>query len=137
MFGAGNCLLIETNRDGGGHIQSHLHVVILDCELHTNTTVIVCVETLVGKKDKTTVLNPGDHDFIKHPSYVNYGRSKPISSAELLELLNKGIAKTMEPVTAELLSRLRKGILDSGFTPTDVLEYCRRRFSDEAFDKLI
>lgn len=136
MFQAGDCFLIETNRDEGGFIKSHLHIVIIDCEEHTGTTVIVVVETLEGKKDETTILKPGDHDFIQQDSYVNYRRSRTTSNTDLRRLVETGVAKPKNPVSKELLIKIKKGIIDSRFTPRYVVEYCRRKFSDEAFDQL-
>ena len=77
MLGTGDCLLIDTNIDKGGYLQAHLFVIILDCEEHTRNTIIVYIQTVRSNKvDRTTILNPGDHEFIKNESYFVYRRAQ-------------------------------------------------------------
>ena len=115
---------------------SHLHVVVLDCEEHTGTTIIVVVESLVGRKDTTTILKPGDHVFITRESYVNYRRAKTTSKVDLQRLLDSGKAKPLDSISSDVLARIQKGIVDSPFTPRYVVDHYRRKTEDQAFRKL-
>lgn len=122
MIDVGDCMLIETNRDANGYMQSHLHVVVLEIEAFTQNTIIVVVETVRSEKiDKTTVLKPGDHEFIKKESFVNYRRAKTISVSTLQRLIEQKIAIKKEPINSDLLQRIQWGIKKSPFTSMEVL----------------
>ena len=94
MFNAGETILIETNRDEGGYIQSHLFVIGLDTDKKTHLTIIIPIDTIRGQKyDRQTTLETGCHEFINHDSYINYRRARIISTDALEKFINQGIAK--------------------------------------------
>ncbi len=123
MVGAGDCFLIETDRYEDGSIRSHLHVIVIDCEEHTGTTIIVVVETLTSKKDTTVVLRQGDHEFIKQDSYVNYRRAKTTSNTDIEHLVKRGKARPMGSIKGDLLKRIEQGLKASVFTPQYVVDF--------------
>ncbi len=117
----GDCILIETNHDGGGRIVSHLFVIILECEDHTRNTIIVNVQSIRGNKyDKTVILSPGDHPFIQHPSYINYSLAQIVSLDDLEQKLNNRTAKVISPISSAIFQKICDGILRSRFTPEEV-----------------
>jgi len=121
MLKPGDCLLIETNRDGFGEIQSHLYVIILEPQGQTRSTIIVNITTLNSKKqDQTIILEPGDHDFIVNHSYVHYGRAEIVPIDHLEVLVGSGEAKQYPPLKEELFQRVCSGILKSPHTPFGV-----------------
>lgn len=123
MFSAGDCLLIETNESEGGRIVAHLHVVLLDPQEHTHNTIIVCIETLNSEKqDQTTLLTPGEHDFIVTTSYVNYRRARICSTDDLDQSIEKGAAHRRAPASPALLEKIRRGLLRSRLAPIEVCE---------------
>jgi len=123
MLGAGDCLLIDTNTDKGGYLQSHLFIIILDCEEHTKNTVIVYTQTLRSPKaDRTTVLHPGEHKFIKRDSHIEYNQAKIVSAMDLERMLQDGRARLMDRMGNDVFTRICDGILKSPFTPMDVRE---------------
>jgi len=123
MLKSGDCLLIETNRNGFGHIYKHLFVIVLEPQGETKLTIIVNIETLHNKKqDQTTILESGDHDFILRTSYVNYRRSKIKSIDELENLLKNRDAKKYPPFREDVFNRICAGILKSRFTPIGIAE---------------
>ena len=96
----------------------HLHVILNDpaCIENYGTevqVVIVSVTSIkVGKEyDDTVVLSPGDHPFIKHPSYVAY-RFAQIKPANLVAQLGK----EHSPISDSLMAKIIQGALKSGKT---------------------
>jgi hypothetical protein len=130
-WGPGDCFLIQTYFDLGGSKAAHLFVIVLEWEEHTRNTIIVNIDTLQRKSDHTTILDRGDHEFIKHPSFVNYRKARIISSLELEGMLNSGIAKPKPSFTNEIFQRICEGILRSRFTPAEV----REMYEDHLFNR--
>lgn len=96
MLGTGDCLLIDTNIDKGGYLQAHLFVIILDCEEHTRNTIILYVQTVGSPKAVwTTILIPGDHEFIKHESHTEYRQAQIFSVDDLDQMILVGTAHPM------------------------------------------
>jgi len=123
MLQTGDCLLIETNPNGYGHIQFHLFILILIYQKEIIYTIIVPVETLRSPKhDRTTVLKPGCHEFITKDSYINYRRAKITPVSDLQQHVDDGDMKVKSPFNEAILQRVCDGILKSQFTPTDVRE---------------
>lgn len=119
----GDCFLIETNLDGGGHIKHHLFVIILECNADTGETIMVNIETIrSAKADQTVVLGQGDHEFINRPSYVNYSRAKVISLVDLQEKISHGSAIPREPMNEEVTRRICEGVSRSRFIPLGIRE---------------
>ncbi len=125
MFNPGDCILITSYIEEGGKTRYHLFVVILELEENTNNTIIVSVQSIRGKKyDKTTILTPGDHEFIKHPSFVRYGKARIVSNRELEQLIEngEGIRQTSLDVNGPVFRKICDGITKSDFTPIEVYE---------------
>jgi len=133
MLQKGDCFLIETNRDETGAIHYHLFVMLLDPRTDKKETIIVNLDKLTSpRQDQTTVLNTGDHEFIKRPTYVNYRMARIISEKDLLELVNSGIAIKRTPMENGVLQRIREGVLKSPFTPGGVCEF----YEDYLYEQL-
>ena len=122
MAKAGDCFWIETNHDQDGYIAGHLVIVVLDPEEFTKRTIIVPVTTLRSQKqDQTTILDQGDHEFIKHRSFINYGLAKIRSMAFIEELIKSGKGKAKDPIGDVILSKVSQGIRKSPHTPQEVV----------------
>lgn len=123
MLKSGDCLLIETNFDEFGFIQNHLFIIILEPQGAIRNTIVVNIETYNSKKqDDTTILEPGEHDFIVERSYVNYRRARIRSFDDLEDLVRNGKAKPYSPLKDNLFHKVCEGILKSIFTPYEVKE---------------
>ena len=122
MLEAGDCFLIETNYSEDGSIVAHLHIILLPPEEHTKNTIIVQINTLRSQKqDKTMILNPGDHEFIVNPSFVNYNRARILSITSIEAMIEQGIAKIKPPISQEILEKIIDGLRKSDHTPREVL----------------
>jgi len=136
MPGAGDCYLVETNHDHDGVIVRHLLVVLLDPEEYTKRTIIVPVDTLKSPKhDQTTLLNPGDHEFIKVKSYINYRMAKVRSTAFIESMIANGKATIKPPMADSVLEKIVSGLRKSPHTPDEVMSmygnYFIRRFEKQ------
>jgi hypothetical protein len=122
MAKAGDCFWLETNYDGNGYIAGHLFVIILDPEEYTKNTIVVPVNTLRSQKqDQTTLLKPGDHEFIKDLSFINYSFAKVRSVTFIEQLIRDGKAKTRDPINGSVLEKILIGIRKSDHTPQEVV----------------
>jgi hypothetical protein len=104
-------------------LDNHLWVVISDPMLDVaDPVVIVSLTTYKEGKDRTCVLEPGDHPFIRHPSVVYYIGAMDVSNAGLESCANEGRLLLQGAVSPEVLARVRQGAAQSPFIP----EGCRK-----------
>jgi acyl CoA:acetate/3-ketoacid CoA transferase alpha subunit len=59
----------------------------------------------------------GEHPFVRHETVVYYAAAVFQSNAALERELAAGRLQLQEPVSAELLARIRRGAMDSPHTP--------------------
>jgi len=132
MWKPGDCFLIETDHYKDGTVRSHLFVIVLKPEPHTQNTIVVSIRTNRGRGvDNTTELEPGVHEFIKSKSWVVYRRARIVSLIELESLILDGSAKPMVPMPPKITKMICDGLLRSRFTPQDVrLRYSNQLFND-------
>jgi hypothetical protein len=74
------------------------------------------------------VLAVGDHPFVKHDTSVNYGAATRWTEETLDELMKRGTGHPREPVSAELLERMRAGFFTSPRTPHAMIRMAREDF---------
>ena len=61
---------------------SHLWVVISDPKKHAGEFVLVNITTDAFRAGKDCELNVGDHQWIRHKSYVNFGDARKVTPQE-------------------------------------------------------
>lgn len=101
--------------------EPHLCIVITPPE--AGDVVVVSVTTRRRKSETLVRLEVGDHPFIKHSSVIAYAYSRIRSVDEIELAIKSGNAKMREPVSSELLRRIRAGLRDSDFTPNGVRHF--------------
>jgi hypothetical protein len=84
--------------------------------------VIVRLTTYRQGRDCTCILQPTDHPFITHATVVDYGLALDISNAGLEGFVGDGRAFLREPVSPEVLGRIRQGAAESEF----MIEGCKQ-----------
>lgn len=77
------------------------------------------------RNDPACLVNRGDHPYITKPTCVNYAEFASFSPASLGYFESKNLIEHMEPVSAGLLARMRKGAFDSKFPPKKLLNALR------------
>lgn len=100
----------------------HLYILIA-AEERTNMGLIVNITTSRDGCDKSCVVMPGEHRFLKHESVINYADSKIASISTIEEALAKGVIKPHDPVSPVLLKKVREGGLKSSAIPLKCLNF--------------
>ena len=102
---------------GGGevHGEDHLWLIINDPPAHAGAAVIVNVSTLRPNAETTCIVQPGEHPFIKHDSYVRYGSARGVNVADLAEAVKKGLLRPHQAAGKALLEKARAGAKASPF----------------------
>ena len=104
----------------------HLFFVMSDPSVDRKRVLVVPVMTWdADYKESTCLVDPGEHPFIRHTSYVNYGCAE-LASADLIEeRLASGDFRARESASPELLEKIRRGAERSDFLELgyrDILE---------------
>ncbi len=100
----------------------HLHIVCNDtCPLGGN--LIVPVSSFYDGCDNTCELDVGDHEFIRHLSFVFYARSKVVEAAQIDALVEQKMITPKPDVSEAVFQRVLHGICASPDTPPKVKKY--------------
>jgi len=99
-------------------IEEHLWVVISDPLLDVADPVIVVRLTTYRKgRESACILQPGDHEFVKHATAVDYEWALDIPNAALEGFVGGGKAIRLKQLTPGVLDRIRRGIANSHLMP--------------------
>lgn len=111
------------NREFPG-IPSHLWVVLSDPRQNADRVLVVNVSSSKPGRDvdAACLLKPGDHPFISKESFAVYAKAYAPSVEKLREGLNHGLLRFHEPVSNQLLQRLRSGAMQSSDLPREYKE---------------
>lgn len=114
----GDTFLIPSGPSG-----SHLFVVCTE-EMANGDRLLVSISSIrTGRfSDPTCVIVAGEHPFIKHHSYVAYGKVEQRDTAHILRCVECGVFIPRQPCSPELLRRIILGFRSSDFTRPWVLE---------------
>lgn len=103
-----------------------LHLRILVTSPNAQGEVAVVSLTTRRRGSETlVVLHPGDHPFVRHESVIAFSWSEIANVARIERAIAEGNARRREPVSAEVLERIRAGLLDSDFTPNGVRQFVK------------
>lgn len=87
----------------------HLRVVITDPN-EDNEFLTVSIDTYKSRfQDDSCIIQAGEHQFIKHVSFVNYRYAKVLSFAKIFNGLKQHIFIRKEDVSEELLRKIQDG----------------------------
>lgn len=73
--------------------------------------------------DPACVLNPGDHPFVKHESFVVYKRAIIVEANKLIEGVRKNVFSSHTPMSESVLSKIHQGLESSEHTTPRVLRF--------------
>ena len=108
--------------------QLHLCIAMTEPQEEPEIVVMVNISTVYNKphEDRTVILQPGDHEFIKHESYVAYEYAKRVR-VSILETRHKKAQLTIkDEISDELFEKILDGLFRSSRTPGDIKALCRR-----------
>ena len=92
---------------------AHLHVVLTDtCSSGCNLLVPICSVPSQKKRrhDRTCLVGIGDHEFLKHPSYVAYYRMRHYSETVLLKHIHDKYFEMRDPLDERVFALVCAGI---------------------------
>ena len=101
---------------------NHLYVICSDPALDADKVVLVNFTTFEPEEETCCIVNAGEHPFITRKSCIRYKDARIATTAALRKLLDLGQMSPREPVSADVLARIRNGASESDFLP----EGCRR-----------
>lgn len=102
--------------------KDHLFIICNDtCKLEAN--LIVNTSSFFSGCDDTCLLHDGDHDFVKHNSYVFYAKALVIKAVSLKSGFDRGILKPQTPLQDTVFERVIDGINRSPDIPRSVRKY--------------
>jgi hypothetical protein len=97
------------DRDPG---RGHLYIILSDaCKEGNHLLVPVC--SAFVKCDKTCLLGKGDHDFIKHDSYVAYNLMRIYGSSHLTTQVNSKTISYEGMMDEKIFARVHEGVRTS------------------------
>ena len=103
----------------------HLFFVISDPALDGDRVLVVPLMTWVEYKESTCTLEPDEHGFIRHLSYIDYGCARTASASYIEKQIECRKFRKHDPATHSLLEKIRKGADRSDFLELgyrDILE---------------
>jgi len=102
--------------------QMHRHIVCNDtCERGLN--LLIPVTSFWDGCDTTCELDVGDHEFIKHLSFVFYAKSQLFRAEQLSRGLDRKFVVHQPDLAEEIFERVASGICDSPDTPRKIKTY--------------
>ena len=93
----------------GGAADRHLRVIISDPSVDPDRVIFISVTSYDATKEEVCLLYVGDHPFVTHKSCVAYWSAREASLQQLVQLRDGGQLRPGDPVSAELLVRIRRG----------------------------
>ena len=107
----GECLLIDS-----GPIGKHLFVLVLNNKADKKIVALsvpVCTVRDASMVDDSCILQAGDHPFVKSESFIEYGNARVDDVHHILNCVKEKTFILHDPVSADLLSRIKDGLLKS------------------------
>lgn len=115
-------LLIPSTGPWHDPSRAHLFVILTDIcpdKLH----LLVPINSVHLRCDRSCILMPGDHDFIVRESFVNYALAAKYEAAILQKRVGRGEFVYRGIVDEDVFERICGGLLVSPYTTPAVLTY--------------
>jgi hypothetical protein len=90
-------------------VDRHLWVIASDPAVDEERVLFVSMTSYDVTKEKVCLLDVGDHPFITHRTCIAYDFAKVAPLKALVALRDQGHLSMNQPVSTELLERIRQG----------------------------
>jgi hypothetical protein len=103
----------------------HLFFVVSDPARDRNQVLVVPMMTWADYRESICILEPGDHRFVRHTSYIDYGCAEVATATYIEKRIDSSEFRTHDPASPDLLARIRAGAGRSDFLKLgfrDILE---------------
>jgi len=105
-----------------GYEKEHLWALITAPDPETGDAIMVNLTTQRPHSDTTTIIQPGEHEFVDRPTVVFYADARMVDVKILEEGLRQGLVRQHAALSAKLLQRIQDGLIASRFTPDKIKE---------------
>jgi hypothetical protein len=95
---------------------SHLWVVVSDPAADPERVLIINMTSNRGG-DQSCTLDVGDHPFVEHTTRMRYDMARIVTNAELERHVASSAIRLHEPVSEDVLARIRRGAATSQYVP--------------------
>ena len=101
----------------------HLFIVCTDpCPKYL--VAIVPIATYTNNKcDQTCIVVKGDHEFVRHKSYVLYQKAQTISRVKIVNGVENGTFRQHRDLNGQTFLKVRNGMCRSPRTPDKIKKY--------------
>jgi hypothetical protein len=106
----------------GGAADRHLRVIISDPSIDAERVLFVSMTSYDVTKEDVCLIDIGDHPFVQHKTCIAYADAREAPLESLIKLRDAGHLRPAEPVSAELLARIRQGVSLSKWIKLKYLE---------------
>jgi hypothetical protein len=111
----GATYLIEDTGPAHDPSRAHLHIVLAYTTVTEVAAVPIC--SVVSRCDRTCLLGPGDHRFLKHPSYVAYADTARYSVKTIQDRVKDGSIRYLGVMDGRVFALVVGRALESPFLP--------------------
>src|SRR6516162_2234774 len=118
MAACGDTFFFGDDNDPTGHLQ-----IVITEPTDSGHVITVSLTTRHKKSDAMVPLNVGDHPYIKRPSVISFAYAKVRTTREIDGVIANGDAKAHAPMDEKFLRRCRSALVESEFTPYEVLDF--------------
>ncbi len=95
-------------------VDKHAKIVISDATKFPEKVLFVGMTSFDQREDHSCILDKGDHSTIVHRTCVPYSRANAkASNAELDAMVKAGLLHVFEPLSEQVLQRVREGAMKS------------------------
>src|ERR1017187_5907056 len=88
----------------------HLWIVVSDPGRNPNRVLLVSMTSYDVSKEVACLIDAGEHPKVIHKTCISYKPTRQTSLENLDSLRDSGSLKMQEPVSPELLQRIRRGV---------------------------
>lgn len=103
-----------------GQETEHLWVLITHSDPERHEAIMVNVTTQRPHSDTTTILNVGDHPFIKKPSVIFYADSRMVNTDLLDAAMTRSAFQSHAVFQEPVVRRIQSGVAASPLTPKKI-----------------
>ena len=84
--------------------------------------VLANLTSMHTRADRTCVVYPGDHPFVRHESYIDYRHCRTDTVAHLRRMLERNYWRRHQDATEDLIERIVEGARQSEHTKLRILK---------------
>ncbi len=102
---------------------NHLFVIITNPCKHGKVLIVNLTTIKTPKHDNACIVNSGEHEFVKRPSYIMYRYAQIVEANNLAKGVKSGKFVAHKPISDDLLTKICDGILCSTQIEPIIREY--------------